>query len=445
MNQQTTRDTFLESATNWICDSYSLGIHYLAVEDESGIQILDATLFLYPYPPEPSDNFSIKAGDLRAGRRIFPRLKKAELLKRLVQAAKGAIDVHDLHLTLHHSIDLNFYSATPGRDVRFHELHLSVTGSLIPPVSHLDLMSSENELRLASPPFDGLSDLCSWLQLSDTRTNGQASSITLRIGPPVDVIFDQTQVNRNILQVTLSAHSHFNIDSIELALREFPGQGIETRKHVGDLVTWKRGNKGRRTGTLKLTLINANSVLIMLVVGGRTVRRRWFDDPDKAVNSRFVATQLFDKDLKQLKLVVLDSTDAFRFEKGIASLLHLLGFASAIQIETEAPDIIINTPEGRLAIVECTTKISDFQKKLGKLVDRRNALTANLELTGHNFQVGAFLVCGLPRGQIAVEERLLTQHQVTLLCKEDLARAFEQLRTPTSPDEMFNQAASRLT
>ena len=409
------------------------------------VDVLDATLFLYPLPPERSDNFSIKAGNFCAGRQIFTRLKKAELLNRLSQAAKGIVDVHDLHLTLLHSTELNFYSATPGGDVGFHELHLTITGSPLPAVSHSDLMSTENELRLATPPLDGLSDLCSWLQLSDTRTAGQASSISLRVGPPVDVIFDETQVKRNSLHLTLSAHSKFDINSLALALREFPGTGIETRKHVGDLITWKRSNKGRRAGILKLKLTNANSVLIMLIVGGRTVRRRWFYDPDKAVNSRYVATQLFDKDLKQLKLALLESTDSFRFEKGVASLLYLLGFASAIQIETQAPDIIVNTPGGRLAIVECTTKISDFQNKLGKLVDRRNALMANLELTGHNFQVGAFLVCGLPRGQIAVEERQLTQHQVTLLCKEDLARAFEQLRTPTSPDEMFNRAASRLT
>ena len=69
----------------------------------------------------------------------------------------------------------------------------------------------------------------------------------------------------------------------------------------------------------------------------------------------------------------------------------------------------------------------------------------NLELTGHNLQVGAFLVCGLPRGQIAAEERQLTHHQVTLICREDISRAFDQLRIPSSPDEMLDRAAAQLT
>lgn len=444
MNRQTTRDQFLKSADEWICDSYSLGVHYLATVEQSSINIIDASFFLYPLPPERIDNFAIKAGNLLAGREVFPALKKVDIIDRLSKAVNGILDVHGLQLTLQNSAELDYYSEIPSRDTGFSDLHLMVSGSRLPTVASSESGTTENELRLAIPPFDGMSDLCSWLQLSDARTNGQTQSISLRVGPPVDIVFDETKVHENNLQLTLSAHPKFDTSRLVLAIREFPGKGIETRKQASDLISWKRNSKGRRSGVLNLELVNANSVLAMLMVSGRTVRRRWFDDPDKAVNSRYVATQLLDKDLKQLKLALLESTDSGRFEQGVASLLYLLGFSSAIQVETQAPDIIVTTPGGKLAIVECTTKISDFQNKLGKLVDRRNALMPKLEGTGHNLQVGAFLACGLPKAQIAVEERLLAQHQVTLLSRDDIGLAFDQLRTPTSPDEMLDQAAARL-
>lgn len=444
MNRQTTRDQFLKSADEWICDSYSLGVHYLATVEQSSINIIDASFFLYPLPPERIDNFAIKAGNLLAGREVFPALKKVDIIDRLSKAVNGILDVHGLQLTLQNSAELDYYSEIPSRDTGFSDLHLMVSGSRLPTVASSESGTTENELRLAIPPFDGMSDLCSWLQLSDARTNGQTQSISLRVGPPVDIVFDETKVHENNLQLTLSAHPKFDTSRLVLAIREFPGKGIETRKQASDLISWKRNSKGRRSGVLNLELVNANSVLAMLMVSGRTVRRRWFDDPDKAVNSRYVATQLLDKDLKQLKLALLESTDSGRFEQGVASLLYLLGFSSAIQVETQAPDIIVTTPGGKLAIVECTTKISDFQNKLGKLVDRRNALMPKLEGTGHNLQVGAFLACGLPKAQIAVEERLLAQHQVTLLSRDDIGLAFDQLRTPISPDEMLDQAAARL-
>ncbi|SFB73429.1 hypothetical protein SAMN05216344_102116 [Polaromonas sp. OV174] len=445
MNRQATRDHFLESAAEWICDSYSLSIHYLATIEQGIFNIVDATLSFYPLPPEKVDNFAIKAGNLLAGREIFSSLKKDEILQRLTQAASGHLEVHDLQLSLQSGAEMDYYSEIPHRDTGFSDLHLMVTGAHLRPASLSESIVTDNALRLATPPFDGMSDICSWLQLTDTRVNGRAPSITLRIGPPVDIIFDETKVHRNKLRLTLSAHPKFDTSRLVLATREFPGRGIETRKQASNLIVWKQVKKGRRSGVLNLDLTNANSVLAMLIVGRRTVRRRWFDDPEKAINSRYVATQLFDKDLKQLKHALLEAVDSVRFEQGVASLLFLLGFSSAIQVETQAPDILVTSPGGKLAIVECTTKISDFQNKLGKLVDRRNALMKTLETTGHNLQVYAFLACGLPKAQIAVEERQLTQHQVTLFSRENISLAFDQLRTPTSPDEMLDRAAALLS
>jgi len=44
----------------------------------------------------------------------------------------------------------------------------------------------------------------------------------------------------------------------------------------------------------------------MLTLGTQTIRRQWFNDSDKALNTRYVATQFFDKDLEQLRQALLE-------------------------------------------------------------------------------------------------------------------------------------------
>lgn len=43
-----------------------------------------------------------------------------------------------------------------------------------------------------------------------------------------------------------------------------------------------------------------------------------------------------------------------------------------------------------------------------------------------------------------MEDASLAHHQVTLLCKDDLTRAFDQLRVPKDPDAMLRDAAAAL-
>lgn len=406
--------------------------------------ILDAILLANPLPLAKTSDFSIEAGTLIAGQKTFPRINKQDLLRKLKQITEGKIDIDSLRLRLPADRPFDYYTETFHRDKWFFDLHLQISGSAIQPMSSAEAINSDQRLREATPPFDGMSDLCIWLGLTDPRSSGRASTINLRINPPVDMLVEQSRLSSNKFHLTLHAQPRFNKSRVGLATREYPGEGISTRRQVGSLIKWGRIKDGRRPGTLDLDLKNSDSVLAMLSIGDRTVRRQWFLDPDRAENHRYVATHLFDKDLKQLR-AALESSDSTRFEKGIASLLFLLGFTPALQIETDAPDIIVTTAGGKLAIVECTTRVADFSSKVGKLVDRRNLLAKTMEATGHNLRIDAFLVCGLPRAQIAANEDQLAQHQISLLSKEDIDRALGQVRIPTNPDEMLEQAAHRLS
>lgn len=105
-----------------------------------------------------------------------------------------------------------------------------------------------------------------------------------------------------------------------------------------------------------------------------------------------------------------------------------IGFTPSVQLEKDAPDLIVTTPGGKLAIVECTTHISDFASKVGKLVDRRGALSKQLSASGHPGQVATVLICKLPRDQIAAQTDELRTHNIILRAGDDLLRGFDNVR-----------------
>lgn len=444
MNGISTKQQFLDSASEWICDSYALDIRYLAVIDGGTLKIVDASLVALPLADTRPVSFSVQVGNFVAGQEFFPDLPKHDLLQRLESASVGLITASNLQLKLVNDDPISYYSEIPNRDSWLFDLHLQVSGSRITPPSITESLAIDQGLRRAATPFDGISDLCGWLQLSDSRVSGQSPAINLRVSPPVAAMLNESALKSNRLSLILHAHQKFETSRIELSVRELPGLNIQTRRQVGSFIKWGQVKNGRRIGKLNLKLTNAASILAMLTAGNRTVMRGWLNDTSKSANARHVAMQLYDKDLKRLRQVVLEPTDPNLFEKGVAALLFLLGFSSGMPIETDAPDVIVTTPNGKLALIECTLKTADFQNKIGKLVDRRTSLVRALEASGHNIRVDAFLVCALPKDQVASEDRLLTQYKVSLLTREDLLAGIEQARVPRSPDEMLDQSAAKL-
>jgi len=419
-----------------------MGIYYIAYDDDGATKIIAAALFLYPIPLAKLNNFSITAGNLIPGQQVYTSLTREELLNYLDLAIKGSILVKGRTIRLEAEVEHNYFSEHPFPDTWHTKLNLQIMGRTNS-ISVAETAEIETALRNSNPPFDGLMDLRSWLVLSNQRVNSIESTLNIQIDPPVDMNFDQSSLQDNKFHLVLNAHPKLDISEFGVSIRAFPGKGLESRKQVGTLIKWSRIKKGIRLGQLKLNLSSADSVLVMITLGRHTIRRQWFNDPNKALNTRYIATQCFDKELKYLRQTLLESTDSERFEKAVASLLYLLGFSAAIQVETQAPDILVSTPTGKLAVIECTIKISDFQSKVGKLVDRRNALLESLTV-GNVHRIDAFLVCRLPRARIAADEPLLIKHQVTLLSAEDLANALNSLRTPTSPDELLDRAAAQL-
>lgn len=435
---------FLNAAKDWVCNSYSIDMRYFAGKNGDNLQLWEALIMLTPLPSSQDTSFQFETNPFYAGQSQLSGIPKKTLLQILERAAEGQINVYGHSFNLSNEQPYNYYSEMANSGRWFSDLHLKVASNQPPFLTAIDISSIENALRRYKLPFDGLADISRWLGLNDPQRSF-VPSINIRVGPPVDLIFPESNLADDRLSLTLHAHPNFNVDQAYLAVSAIPGKALESRKQIGTNINWKRVQNGRRVGIAQIHIEQADSVLTMLMIGNTTVRRHWFLDSAKARNSRLIAVQHFDKDIRMIKQAILENaTDSGRFEKGIAALLFLLGFTPSLQMETDSPDLVVTTPAGKLVIVECTTRIADFSAKLGRLVDRRGSLSKALQASNHYSRVDAALVCALPKDQIATHTDELKNHQIILISKEDLVAAFDRLRFPNDPDEMLDQAVAQL-
>jgi hypothetical protein len=433
--------TFLEAAESWVCDGYFLDIRYMAGMRDDSSQLWDAMVELSPLPPQHDYGMRISDGSFVVGQIQSGKETKKSLLKILRDAATGLIHVGDTKLCLEVGNSPSLVSEMIHPDRWFSQLHLKVIGNLASQITAFDRIAIDNALRRSNPPFDGLSDVALWLGLKVPAAD-RAPSIDISVLPPVDL--GTCELHADELHLHLRAHSRFDVSKVGVAVWAVPGDGLKARLQVGGQIDWKISVNGLREGNAVIKLRAVENVLVMLTVESSTVRRQWFFDAAKARSNRLLAVQLFDRDLKMIKNALLDSPDSGKFEVGIAQLLFLLGFTPAVQLETDSPDLIVATPGGRLALVECTIKIADFSSKLGKLVDRRGALLKTLQAGGHLAHVTSVLVCRAPRDQIAINAEELRNHKIILVSGNELSGAFDRIRIPLDPDQWLDEVETQL-
>lgn len=436
---------FFDAAKSWLCDGYALDIRYLADTFSGHAKIWEASIELHPLKAAADNQFCIQAEGLMVGQVQMYPMKRAVLFKILDDASKGHLAIAGCALEVDGGQSLQYYSEMSHRDRWFSQLHLRVDGSRRPLPSSAQLARIDSMLRRGHPPFDGLADVGGWLGLRPPGTSESFPSITVRVGPPADLLVERCSLIDDTLLLTVHAHPRLDVNQIGLAIRAVPGRGLASRIQAAYSIKWKRVREGRREGLARICLESADQALAVLSIGDSMVRRQWFIDPTKARNNRLLAIQHFDKDLKMVRQAVLESHESWRFESGVAALLFLHGFTPAVQLETDAPDLVVATPLGRLAIVECTTRVADFAAKLGKLIDRRGALTKALSASGHPAQIIAVLVCRQPMDQIATQIDDLRRHGVILLAGEQLSAGFDRVRFPSDPDHLLDTSFAQLS
>lgn len=428
-------ELFKTASSQWLCDPYSVEIRFIARKASDFNQLLACTVNFWPIGTLPSESLRVNSNNIIAGRERITDCPLKELEAFIVNLEQGRLVLKDSSFTVEAKQGLSYHSEMISNDRWLCDAHLIINGEAQLPFSSTEITKINTELRLAELPFDGIQDLLSYLNLPDTLSSHKQAQIEVRISPPVDIRGDESNLSQEQLALTLHAHPNLDTKAISLAVQEFP-ESPSSRKQVASQIEWVVANS-RQVGKLNIKAPNTFAVKAILMAGKNTVRRQFFEDILKVPNRRLFAISAFDSDLKKLRKDLTDTTNSDHFEKAVNSLAYILGFSGCVMNESDAPDIILSTENHNLVLIECTLKVSDFNNKLGKLVDRRNSLNELLQKAGDTRKVHSYLICGQPKAAILHDAKPLLNHNIVLLTKESLLQLLENLRFPQVPDELL--------
>ncbi|GMG95093.1 hypothetical protein SGO26_01845 [Cupriavidus metallidurans] len=452
MTENDIRQAFRDGAAGWLCDGYAVKVSYVArtVEQQQGsrAELWGAMVAVSGEPPREGIDFEIQIDDAIFGHTEYRVKSRGDLEEFLQNAALGILRVRDQSFWLADDprnsrlgAAAKRFEILSERDTWFSPLHYRVRADFQAPFPTRSVYALDTALRRADPPFDGLADVAQSLGINIAGALVEPT-ISISVSPPADLIMESCKLSNNELTLVIHAHPNLEISCLDVSVRAVPGKNMQFRHRVSGNFTWTDLD-GRKTGVATVDLEDANSALVMLVVGKHTVRRQWFLDPTKAPNLRLVAMNTFDKDLRRFKAALFDTDQSRHFEQAVAGLLFMLGFIPAAPNETDAPDLIVMTPGGRLVLVECTFKTSEIENKIGKLVDRREALKKAIGSSSHLTDPVAVLVCRVPRENI-VHASAAKDYEVLLLTGENLEEGLTRTHLRNDPDQLIEQALAAL-
>ncbi|WP_266182143.1 hypothetical protein [Dyella humicola] len=441
-------DAFLGDAKKWIVGECSIDLRFVARKSSTPdtYEIVHASLAVLPLPDQRSKDldFELEANGFWFGQQHADGLSAQEAINIVADACAGFVVAYGRHLKLT-GYGRNFRALPVDNEWVASTLGISI-GSQAPWGHREDvsLLEVNETLRRSSPPFDGLEDILSWLALQ-ADLGSEDRKLNLIVHAPVNVRADKTKVEDGAVHLTVVAHPNLEFDDVTVALRGAPPKGVAHRMQVADRIVWADSEDDVRYGTAKIEMPGIDAAQVILSLGFRYIFRQWFTDAVRSRNERYLAVRLFDANLKQLRRFVLEDSNSDKFEIAIAALAFMSGFSPGMTLETSAPDIVVSTPTGRLVLVECTIKTSDVHLKIGKLVDRREALRKALQGDGRQVSLLSVLVCQSSRENVAAEDRELAQKGILLLCREDLQTHLDgALHAPIDPDQMYKDALDHL-
>jgi len=442
---------FSAEAKEWLTDRYTVDIRYIAQATGHGNVLINGSMLFYAWMQEGLDHndfeFEIVVGDLIVGQKILTNASLADLRKCIDNAIGGEIVVGTKIMKLPGTAPPHYLRSEPFDEwnntlrIRISSMGVDTTAQrqAVLPNPLLD-----NKFRKARIPFDGLRDALRWLALPEATANDWRPSLDLMIYPPVALNTNESKFTNGKLSLVIELAEEAKTRNVGVSVAGSPHVGVSLRKQIGGDIDWpEHAKQSKRIGVAEIEVKNAHSAFVTLSYGSNYAQRHWLGDPSASKKIRYPAAQTFDSELRKIRKM-LQSNDSPSFEKAVAAIFFLSGFAPFLPVEQEGPDIICITPGGQIIMVECTTKTTDAQSKIGNLVLRRNQLLENLRKGRHSNTVIAVLAVKCARADILETDGDLAQHDVLLWAKENLQAGLSAVQNRVDPDEIASAMSATI-
>ncbi|WP_353227653.1 hypothetical protein [Novosphingobium sp.] len=303
------------------------------------------------------------------------------------------------------------------------------------------------ELRAAAQPFDGVNELTRELNLATLPQHG---SLFEAVAFNVVAIDNASHVDGTVAHFGLRLCEGLDTAKASIGYRVMSqGVAIARERIGGTAMTWSQVD-GVQLGQATVDVPAAATIHAYACYDGATYQHWWFSDPDHSQNPRRAAYEATDKGLQKLKsLVRTGGKQAREFEAAVACLLWMLGFNSVylggIPRMSDAADVLVTTPQGHFAVVECTIGVLKAEHKLTHLVDRTAAVRNQLEQSNFpNLRVLPVIFTMKTRDEVQGDLDQARQLGILVVTQDDFERLFFLTLQISNADYIFSEAEKSL-
>jgi hypothetical protein len=298
-----------------------------------------------------------------------------------------------------------------------------------------------DELRSLERPWDGIDELAKHYLGLDLNLWDRAVFLIMA---PLPIRFGKKgSLSKSNLRFSIEMANSVEMEKINVSAISYPETGFIDRPIV-DIREATVNKKGLvNTAEIVGALENASYAKLFLSYSGTFVDSLELYSPAvEAEDPRFRSYEVFDKELGVLQKQLLGegSTPSEDFEKGVATLLHLLGL-SAIRltgpIEREI-DILAAIPE-EYAILAAECTLENVKHKSGTVRTRANKIAD--AVSGYHIIPSVWTTLSgekIPR----TESEAVAKDKVALITSEHIKELFENVKTGRIPENLHKYFSS---
>lgn len=326
--------------------------------------------------------------------------------------------------------------------------------ALVTAVTDSDAM--DWELKAASVPFGSLAEALDYFGLPNFDRIGDMTRIEVLAESPA-IIHGNSRLDGERLNLNVWSSAAIDRDRLRVGLKIYrdaaAGRAGTIDRRVFSLADARSGRLSEARVSLELEkqVGPARWIQAFLSLDSSALHEWYVTDPARGLNLRHVLHRSVDPSLENLKHLLFEtrSSQAENFEQGVALLLNMLGFATALHGQAygfkEGVDIVAQTPSGRVALVECTTGLPSNKDKLKKLALRHVELRRHLNEQGFNHvETLPIVVTPLTRAEVAADLPEAARLGIAVGTLEDLQGALDRAQLLPDPELLYNEVRNAL-
>ncbi|MEY9731725.1 hypothetical protein [Bradyrhizobium yuanmingense] len=306
------------------------------------------------------------------------------------------------------------------------------------------------ELRSSPLPYDSVQELLTEYGLGGLFTD----FITVEVIATSVMGFDgdTSQIRQDKAHIVVRLAMNMDTEKVSVGYREINSGVVKRGSLAGHQFAWVQEPE-RQVGTIDLP-VNKAAILHCYAIYNGVAQTHWFiTDPTTSQNSRRVVVETFDPQLAIMTEFMARSRgrnyEARDLEVAVAWMFWMLGF-STIQLGSTArtqdfSDIVLATPQGQFAIIECTTGLLKSENKLARLVARHATLRDRLDQSNNkHIKLLPIMVSTLPRAELQADLEQAERLGVLVLAREQLDQITPRTIITNNADELFQEAERRV-